>query len=146
MIPVILVKTYLSDSKIRYFLQTSFQSRCGLILASERQVPMAGTVSDPTEVSARTVWGGCNPEGQLSRQSCRSPGTENPADAGLLLGGYRPQSDIPRPLANVSFHGLQSRKSNRKSVTHTDSYFYRCQLISFKPFHALYQRMPAKYE
>ena len=59
------------------------------------QGPMAGTVSDPTEASARTVRGGCNPEGQLSRQSCRSRDTENLADAGLLLGTYGQNQSFP---------------------------------------------------
>jgi hypothetical protein len=34
-------------------------------------------------------------EGLSSAKSCRSPDTENPADAGFLLGDYRPGKDIP---------------------------------------------------
>ena len=81
---------------------------------------MAGAVSDPTEASARTVWGGCNPEGQLSRQSCRPPDTESFADAEFLIGGNRPEHDIPeiavyfRVAATVAVHAQKNGNNNVK--------------------------------
>ena len=62
-------------------------------------------------------------EGLSSGQSCRSPDTENPADAGFLLDGFRPGKDIPvlhLKVRNAAEQDIQERSGKLRSAALTD--------------------------